>query len=238
MSRWERGGADGIAFAFQSDAGIVGIDLDRCIDPQTGALSPLAEEIRRRFDTYTECSPSGAGLHLYVGGHLPEGRVAHTPNGKIEVYPCRRFLTVTGWALPGCPLAVLDGQEALTRLIAQLSPDPPPPLPAGGPAQRGLPVGALSDMEILERVVKCPKGTALLVGDTSIYGGDHSSADFAFCLLLSIFTDDPVQLDRIFRGSGLMRPKWDRPLLSGTYGSRTLHRAMQAHRCNAPCPRR
>lgn len=42
---------------------ICGIDLDGCLD-EVGRPSKLARQIINRFDTYTEASPSGRGLHL------------------------------------------------------------------------------------------------------------------------------------------------------------------------------
>jgi len=52
----------------------VGIDLDKCRNPETGELEPEAQEIVRRMDSYTEVSPSGTGVHIYVIGTKPEGR--------------------------------------------------------------------------------------------------------------------------------------------------------------------
>ncbi|HZC57781.1 MAG TPA: AAA family ATPase, partial [Xanthobacteraceae bacterium] len=41
------------------------IDLDRCRNRRTGAVTAWAEEIIERFSTYTEISPSGKGLKLF-----------------------------------------------------------------------------------------------------------------------------------------------------------------------------
>ena len=40
--------------------------------------------------------------------------------------------------------------------------------------------------------------------------GDHSAADYQLCRLLSYWTEDAAQIDRIFRRSALMREKWNR----------------------------
>jgi hypothetical protein len=39
----------------------VGIDLDKCRDPETGAIEPWARAVIDRFASYTEVSPSGRG---------------------------------------------------------------------------------------------------------------------------------------------------------------------------------
>jgi hypothetical protein len=42
-----------------------GIDLDGCIDPDSGRILEWADEILQRFDSYAEISPSGRGIKLF-----------------------------------------------------------------------------------------------------------------------------------------------------------------------------
>ena len=44
---------------------LVGVDLDSCRDPNTGAIPEWAQEIITRFNTYAEVSPSGTGVKLF-----------------------------------------------------------------------------------------------------------------------------------------------------------------------------
>lgn len=62
---------DGIGFEFATGGGIVGIDLDHVVDPETGEVQSWALEIVQRMDSYTEYSPSGTGLHIFVGAISP-----------------------------------------------------------------------------------------------------------------------------------------------------------------------
>ena len=71
-----------------------GIDLDGCVDPQTGEVAAWAMEIVRYFDSYTEVSVTGTGLHIIIEGEIPNRR-----KGEIEVYSSKRFFTVTGHEL-------------------------------------------------------------------------------------------------------------------------------------------
>lgn len=57
---------DGVGFVFAHGQGYVGIDIDTCIDPATNQISDEAREIVEMFDTYTEISPSGYGLHMFI----------------------------------------------------------------------------------------------------------------------------------------------------------------------------
>jgi hypothetical protein len=54
----------------------------------------------------------------------------------------------------------------------------------------------------------------------------QSEADLAFCCLLAFWTQDPTQIDRLFRISGLMRAKWDEKRGAQTYGARTIAEAL------------
>ncbi len=54
----------------------------------------------------------------------------------------------------------------------------------------------------------------------------QSEADFALCRSFSRLTEDPQGVDLLFRGSGLMRPKWDEERGKDTYGQRTIGKAL------------
>ncbi len=91
----ETGGYDGVGFVFSSGDPYVGIDLDKCRDPETGALEPWAEKAVRILGGYAEVSPSGRGSHVIVRGDAPcNGRC-----GQVEIYDSKRFFTVSGKAL-------------------------------------------------------------------------------------------------------------------------------------------
>lgn len=89
-------GHAGVGFVFSADDPYVGVDLDHCRDPDTGAVEAWALEIVRRLDSYTEVSQSGTGLHIIVRGELPpRGR----KKGPIEMYMSGRFFCMTGRVL-------------------------------------------------------------------------------------------------------------------------------------------
>ena len=224
----EKRGFDGVGFVFAPQDDIVGVDLDGVRDPKTGVLEPWAEEIVRLLDSFTEISPSGKGLHIYVRGTIPGPR---RRKGKVEVYDQGRFFTVTGWHLPGTPLEVRENPEGLAKVYRRFLHDEKPPEPVRHP-----PVGphdlSLSDEEVLERMFRSkngPRYRALWEGRWQELGyPSQSEADLAFAAGLAFFTGgDLAQMDRLFRRSGLMRDKWDRSVGQGeTYGQRTLKRAL------------
>jgi putative DNA primase/helicase len=84
----------GLGFVFSSGDPFAGIDMDGCVDPRTGEVAVWAMEIVRYFDSYTELSPSGTGIHVIVKGEVPNRR-----KDKVEVYSSKRFFTLTGHLL-------------------------------------------------------------------------------------------------------------------------------------------
>ena len=88
---------DGIGFMFCSGDPFVGIDLDKCRDPETGEIEEWAREILESFENavHVEVSPSGRGIHLITRGQLTKG----FNRDQVEMYAQCRFFTVTGRVL-------------------------------------------------------------------------------------------------------------------------------------------
>lgn len=214
----------GLSFALTEADGFVGIDLDRCYDPQTGHMADWAADLVAAFGSYAELSPSHTGIHVICRGRKPGPQCR---KGDLEVYSSARFLTVTGQRVNACGIA--DGQAALDALWATTwPPEPAPVAPLPDPP-------VLADTAILRIATRARNGAkarALLGGDLSGYGGNASQADLALCSLLAFYTACPAQIDRLFRHSGLMRPKWDERRGTSTYGAQTVARALAGCRAH------
>ncbi|WP_338847919.1 VapE domain-containing protein [Massilia sp. W12] len=102
----------GLGFAFLPGDGLIGIDIDKCLDPDTGEVSALAQEVLALCPGYTEKSPSGTGLHIFMSGQC---QTFKSDKIGLEVFCGRQFFTWTGnyYAGEGCP-DISD--EALSRL--------------------------------------------------------------------------------------------------------------------------
>jgi putative DNA primase/helicase len=90
LEAYENSDYAGLGFVFSSADPYTGIDLDNCVDAD-GEIAGWALEIVRYFDSYTELSASGTGLHIIVRGNVPNRR-----KDEVEVYSLKRFFTVTG----------------------------------------------------------------------------------------------------------------------------------------------
>lgn len=103
VAAWKAGNYDGIG-VLMNGKGTVGIDLDHCRSDD-GTITSEAIKIINQVKGYTEVSPSGHGIRIFVKGDIPVGGKR---KGGIEVYKSGRFLTVTGHALDGSPKTVPD----------------------------------------------------------------------------------------------------------------------------------
>jgi putative DNA primase/helicase len=83
-------------------------------------------------------------------------------------------------------------------------------------------------IELVRSAKNAAKFEALWSGAVSGYAS-HSEADLALIGLLARHTRDENQLDRLYRQSGLYRPKWDeRHYDDGrTYGQATIEKALE-----------
>ncbi len=207
---------DGIGFVFSADDPYTGIDLDNCRNLETGELAPWAAEILALFPgAYVEASYSGTGVHAITRGAPARNWKQPYCDGRVEVYGCERYFTFTGQALEACT-TIGDGQEGLTRLMALVAPPEPQ---AFIPPAVSL---SLDDERVLDLAFRAANGeetARLYAGDPR---GDHSAADLALLSRLAFYTQDTAQLDRLMRGSGLYREKWERQ----DYRNRTIQRAL------------
>ncbi|GGL36084.1 hypothetical protein GCM10009037_19520 [Halarchaeum grantii] len=234
----ESGEADGVGFVFTDDDPLVGVDLDDCRDPETGAVEEDARDIVERLDSYTEVSPSGTGFHVLVEGELPEGR---NRRGSVECYETARFFTVTGDHVDATPTRIARRQDALRGIHREYvqpgDEDGATDDVAAAPVESSGDATPMSDVdledeELLEKAMAASNGGKFKRLWNGRFGGydSQSEADMAFCCLLAFWTGgDQAQMDRLFRESGLLREKWDEVHYAdgSAYGEKTIERAVQ-----------
>nr|MCU0969970.1 phage/plasmid primase, P4 family [Rubrivivax sp.] len=109
-----------------------GVDLDACVGAD-GVLEPWADEIVARLDSYTEVSPSGRGLKVFMYG--PAGKSTEVSFGEpvliapgehkrreVAYFTGRRFFTVTGRVWRDVPVRTISADDAawLRERVEQL----------------------------------------------------------------------------------------------------------------------
>lgn len=124
----------GVGFAFLPGDGLIGIDIDKCIDPETGEISTMAMGIINACASYTEYSPSGTGVHIFVAGQT---QTFKSNKIGLEVFCSSQFFTFTARPFGGSPSSIKAIEEStLARLRLTVKgpwnsrPSSPPPTPS------------------------------------------------------------------------------------------------------------
>lgn len=188
----EQTGYSGIGFVFTEDDDYCGIDLDDTHGDQEAYARQL--KIFKEFNSYSELSPSGAGLHIIIKGKLPHGR----RRASIEVYSKERYFTMTGNVQHAVPIQ--ERQELLELLFDQM----------GGPAATYV-YGqekdqTESDEDVIAKAMAAVNGDKfkrLFTGDWQTLYPSQSEADFALTDIIAFYTQNSAQIARIFRQSSL-----------------------------------
>jgi hypothetical protein len=214
---YERGSYSGVGIAMS--APLAGVDLDKCIDPDTGKITDWAMVIVRAFDTYTERSPSGTGLRILFKGELPGPGLNRDVRGcHLEIYDKGRYLTLTGHHIEGTPKTIEPRQEAASQFYQWILDQTETSKQSGerpviDPNQKGK---DLTDSEVMEcamNAANSAKFEKLWDGDMSDYvdsthpEGNPSRADAAMVGLLCYHSLDDEQVARLWKASGLFRDK-------------------------------
>ena len=216
----------GVGFVLTPEAGIIGGDLDHCVNAETGELEPAARAILESLNTYSESSPSRTGARFLIRGEAPEWIERGKRRGEIELYRAARFVTITGGRFPFGPPAIETRPRELAAFCDRWLTKPEP---ARGTVS-GTSRDGLDDDELMRRIRASKQGPKFARlfdhGEIGDHSGDFSAATMALCCVLAGWSGDAAQIDRLFRRSGLMRPKWDDKRGNSTWGARQIAAAL------------
>ena len=227
----DNGTVSGIGFVLAPP--YCGIDIDHCIDTETGEIHSKALEIVTKMDSYTEYSPSGTGLHIIYKGkaHGDWKRKKADALGEgidLEMYQQGRYFTVTGNIFGDAKTVQYRDNEAETvhNRFMQVK-------TSNTQSTVKKPALSMPDDDILDLARNSRNGmlfSELYAGTWQGHYGSQSEADMALCSMLAFwFRKDAGRIDSAFRRSGLMREKWDRKTGGSTYGEITVSNAI--NRC-------
>jgi hypothetical protein len=205
LEAYEHGGFDGIGFVFHPDNPYAGADLDDVTENQ-------ARRWIDAFDSYTERSPSGKGLHIICKAEVPQG----TNRAEGELYSSGRFFTMTGDAVRDTPIR--EAQNVADEFYRYLRRKDNPP------TERAATTSVLTDAEVVHLAEDARNGTEF----STVYRGggqfkSDSERDLSLASRLAFWTQDEAQIERIMRGSGCVREKWDK---HRTYLRDTIEKAL------------
>jgi putative DNA primase/helicase len=246
---------DGIGFMLADSrpksGGLIGVDLDHVVDSSSHTFRDWEETQRGKnwmptipppmqvvdcLDSYSEFSPSGTGVRIFIKGRLwDKGR----KQGALEVYDCGRFLTVTGHRIDGKPAIINKAPHSTLKAIytyffneieeAKKKASPSrrtPPTYTSSESGKGGP--SVENVTRLARRFNSKFGP-LFDGNIAGYPS-QSEADAALCCMAAFYAGPAGHslVDGVFRQSALMRDKWDHSHASDgtTYGEMTISSAI------------
>lgn len=247
VQNYAEAGYDGIGVGIFDS--LAAIDIDHCVEIGSDGKPALTETAHDIVDmmqgAYMEYSPSGRGVRILClvqdGFAYDKGTyLINNQQRGLEIYVAgttSKYVSVTGntWT-PGVDLS--DRSDQLRAIMDKYmrrndSQGNQPPThttpPANTPPAKSPDQLQAEDRTLIEAALKSSSGEKLrrlLAGNMSDYGNDHSRADMGLCCILAQHTSDAVQIDRILRGSGLMRAKWDAANAGSTYGAITIRKAL------------
>jgi hypothetical protein len=200
----ERRGIAGIGFALRG-SGVAVLDLDRVVAPN-GRIAPETRRLLAAFNSFSELSPSAAGLHLLIEDELPGGN-RRLPGVDLLG---SGFVTVTGH--PILPGPIQSGGEPWRRLLRRLPPSAP-----GRAASPALPLAVPAMCEaVLALALGNPRCRRLWHGDWSAYPS-RSEADAALAMHLARNGGDLATIVALLHASALPRdPRRDERYLVRT----------------------
>lgn len=213
----------GIGFMF-GGCPYFGVDIDGKEEEleayQRGENGNIISEFISTLQSYTEISQSGKGIHIICRGTLPKrGR----RKGSVEMYEDGRFFVMTGNSCSEYE-GIAECTDSIKPLHEKYIGGGHEPVAKAVPAVR---------FDTADQIIKAAAGAKNGGKFVSLYSGrtagyaSQSEADMAFCSMLAFWTGcDASKMDVIFRSSGLMREKWDRPQSGSTYGALTIQKAI------------
>lgn len=152
------------------------------------------------FDSYTEISQSGQGMHIVVRGRIPKG----VRRDKVEIYSAERYMIFTGNVFRD--VAIADRQELLDVAFREMDTTADSDLIQID--------GSLDDLQVVEmamRAANAEKFNALCRGEWETMRNEEgnalyesqSEADLALMTIFAYYTRDNEQVRRLFRMSAL-----------------------------------
>lgn len=215
--------ADGVGFVIPKGMFFLDIDHRDLNDPEV-------QEILALFNSYSEYSVSGAGIHIYglcdvsrlpaSDGKLSKDYYTHHSDNGLELYfgdLTSRFAVFTGNVIKEQPLA--DCTDALLYTLNRYMKRPA--------VQSALEKKA-------EKIIQELRGQKNGVKFSRIFDdgqweeyGSQSEVDAAMCAIIAFRAgDNPELIDAVFRRSALYREKWERE----DYRSQTIQRGIEKSR--------
>ena len=111
----QKSSIEGLGFMFQKETGLVGIDIDHCLDADGNIVDERVKAILDTNDSYAEVSKSCSGIHIITRGqkNFSSNKMHLTDEIVLEVYDSARYFFITGNLFSAEKDKITDGQALL-----------------------------------------------------------------------------------------------------------------------------
>jgi putative DNA primase/helicase len=199
----------GVGFVLSDSDGLVGVDLDNCIDAK-GNFREEATRIINGLDSYTELSPSGKGIRIFFKGKaIATGKGGDKNWMEVYDHTSPRYLTLTGRVHQGRSEVVevdeVKQAAALKDFLESKKARKPKSKKAARKPKKEQSFVSVDD-ELVTRIRASSNGArfAELFDRGASSTEDHSSLDLELC-----------------------NNKWDSPRGNSTYGKDTIYKSLE-----------
>jgi putative DNA primase/helicase len=192
---------DGLGFVLCEDEDYIFIDFDGQSDPVW----------IKRFNSYTETSQSGNGVHVYLRGQKP-GDLSVKHEAGVEMYDGGRFCVVTGNHIPDTPLTIEYRQDEINAFYRAKFGEvftgngkiEPATLDDSPTVVSRIPLDDSGVLQLAQSAKDGDKFRRLYYdGDISGYASE-SEAVFATLAFLKFYSQgNRTQIERLFRDSAI-----------------------------------
>jgi len=206
-----------IGFVFSVDDDIYGVDFDGCIFD--GVISRVVQDIIKKFNTYTEKSPSQTGIHLLChGGDIGFSEFGLNTGTKItlnkkgildgvEIYKSGRYFTITGDIVSENKI-LNDCTPSLRKLLfnakKMVGIEPKSATPTIQKIIKEIIAAPVPDEELMPVILKIETARDLFDGIYAPKFPSPSEADGALLTILAKYCNGNAdQMERLFKTSKL-----------------------------------
>lgn len=171
------------------------IDLDKSSNTEANLF---AKRVVETFDSYTEKSTSGQGVHIILKGDSGVG----LRRNNVEIYSQERYIICTGDRIKNLPIT--DGGEPLENLKSALRPEEYNPEAQYLPDSLDM---VQTDQQVLVKMFSAVNGESIksLYESRPKHNEDWSLKDAQLAQHIAFYTRNHEQALRLFRGSALYR---------------------------------
>jgi hypothetical protein len=220
----------GIGFVFSLDNDILGIDFDHCFD-KNGKINKEVLYWIKKFNSYTEISQSGTGIHILLKINKKElqkyieetfGNETGLKREKGEIYITGRYFALTGNVYNNLNNLTYTNINYLKDFINYLTEEKKPINSNNKQININNINATLTDNEIISLATKFNNNFSYLYNEPGKSG--NSEGDQSIINILCFYTRDPGQIKRIMLNSPRTREKFSK---HPTYLSNSIKKGLQ-----------